>query len=87
MKWTNIKGLLVVAPVLQTICTLNCLMWPKKQVVQTGESWRSELKRGSTEREGTPLGFLGVNYSTASVRNINGIAPQGAGKKKKKKTP
>lgn len=40
-------------------------------------------ERGSIGREGTPAGFLAVNYSTASRRNVKGIATQGDCKRKK----
>lgn len=52
MKRNIIKGLLETAPVLQIICILKCLLWPKRQVDQTGEGALAEgaEERGSMQR-------------------------------------
>lgn len=78
MKWNNIKRVFETAPVLQSVCMLEWRMWLKKQAIRLGKPWEREL-----EGEGTPAGFWGVNYLTASSRSIKGITTQGDSKRKK----
>lgn len=53
MKRNNKKGLLQTAAVLQSICTLKGLMWPKDLGFKQGGDTEGAQGTGSKEREGT----------------------------------